>query len=136
MVTQFKSLYGNSMKLYRHCCRRLSAFANAPSQAHLQAFLFAFGATLLVVGLSHSADAQGLTTTYNDVRISNSVNAILEYIEGTFGALIMVAAGIGAIVSAAFGQYRAALSLLAVAVGAFILRSILATFFNDSTIQA
>ena len=48
----------------------------------------------------------------------------------------MVAAGIGAILSSAFGQYKAALSLLVVAVGAFILRSIIGTFFNDNNVQA
>jgi hypothetical protein len=46
----------------------------------------------------------------------------------------MVSAGIGAIMSSAFGQYRAALSLLVVALGAFILRSVLSTFFNDTRI--
>ena len=50
--------------------------------------------------------------------------------------MVMVAAGIGAILSSAFGQYRAALGLLVVAVGAFILRSLLGTFFNDINIQA
>jgi hypothetical protein len=37
--------------------------------------------------------------------------------------------------SAAFGQYKAALSLMIVAVGAFILRSFMSTFFNDLNIQ-
>lgn len=59
------------------------------------------------------------------------INAIFTYLEGSFGALVMVCAGIGAIVSSAFGQYRAALGLLVVAVGAFVLRSLVGTFFND-----
>ena len=46
----------------------------------------------------------------------------------------MVAAGLGTIISAAFGQYRAALALLVVAIGAFILRSLVTTFFNDRRI--
>ena len=93
------------------------------------------------------ADAQGfgggtlsgtgsLQTEYNDARLADAVNAILTYVEGTFGAMVMVAAGVGAILSSAFGQYRAALGLLVVAVGAFILRSLIGTFFNDTNIQA
>jgi hypothetical protein len=74
-------------------------------------------------------------TNYNDVKIANAVNAIMTYLEGSFGALIMAASGIGAIMSAAFGQYKAALSLMVVAVGSFILRSLIGTFFNDSMIQ-
>jgi len=72
---------------------------------------------------------------YNDAKVANAVNAIMTYLEGSFGALIMAASGIGAIMSAAFGQYKAALSLMVVAVGAFILRSIMSTFFNDTNIQ-
>jgi hypothetical protein len=106
-----------------------------PSKSQGQVMLFLLGIGLLTVGMTQGADAQ-LTTTYNDDRVANSVNAILVYIEGSFGALVMVAAGIGAILSSAFGQYRAALGLLVVAVGAFILRSVLATFFNDTRLQA
>jgi hypothetical protein len=59
----------------------------------------------------------------------------MTYLEGSFGALILAASGIGAIMSAAFGQYKAAFSLMAVAVGSFILRSLISTFFNDISIQ-
>ncbi len=122
--------------LYTKIGQYVSAALTSPSKSQGQAFLFLFGIGLLALGMSEAATAQGLSTTYNDVRISESVNAILVYIEGSFGALVMVAAGIGAILSSAFGQYRAALGLLVVAVGAFILRSVLATFFNDVSIRA
>jgi predicted dinucleotide-utilizing enzyme len=59
----------------------------------------------------------------------------MAYLEGSFGALVMAAAGIGAILSASFGQFKAALSLMVVAVGAFILRSLISTFFNDVGIR-
>jgi len=104
----------------------------------MQVVLFVLGTVLLVTGLitGVSADGDGLEVTYNDIRLSQAVNAILSYLEGTFGALVMVAAGLGAILSAAFGQYRAALGCLIIAVGSFILRSVLSTFFNDQNIQA
>lgn len=119
-------------------CQKAGAMFNAPTKAQVQFMLFGFGVVLLTIGLAGGAFAQGgakHTIHYNDERLSQSINAILTYIEGTFGAMVMVAAGIGAILSSAFGQYRAALGLLVVAVGAFILRSLVGTFFNDANIQ-
>lgn len=119
-----------------HVSRRISAAMIAPSRAASSMMLFGTGVVLLTVGMSELAlSAPPHKTDYNDIRLSDSLNAILVYIEGTFGAMVMVSAGIGAILSSAFGQYRAALGLLVVAVGAFILRSLVGTFFNDKTIQ-
>ena len=42
----------------------------------------------------------------------------------------MVVAGLGAIVAAAMGAYRAAVGMLVVAVGAFILRALVSLFFG------
>ena len=96
-------------------------------------YCFAFGCTLLLFALPEASEAltQRYNIQFNDKRIDLVINAIFTYLEGSFGALIMVSAGIGAIVSSAFGQYRAALGLLVVAVGAFVLRSLVGTFFND-----
>lgn len=130
--------------MYLRFGQKLGASLHAPSSTQAQLVLFAAGLGLLTFGLSKGVEAQlggyggpGAVhqIDYNDVRLSQSLNAILTYIEGTFGAMVMVAAGIGAILSSAFGQYRAALGLLVVAVGAFILRSLVGTFFNDVNIQ-
>ena len=125
--------------------QKVGAAFHAPSQGHIQFMLFALGVTLLSVGMTAGIEAQPLgaanaggrihSIEYNDIRLGQSINAILTYIEGTFGAMVMVAAGLGAILSSAFGQYRAALGLLVVAVGAFILRSLVGTFFNDDNVQ-
>jgi hypothetical protein len=100
--------------------------------------LFTAGIAFLAVAWADSnhAAAWNGQTRFNNVRINNAVNAVLAYLEGSFGALVMAAAGIGAIVSSSFGQYKAALSLMVVAVGAFILRSIMDTFFNTEGIAA
>ncbi len=129
---------------YTSTCRSLGASLTSPSNTQIQCFLVLFGVSLLTLGSIDLALAQsgggglrgsdGGLITFNDTRVTNSVNAILTYIEGSFGALIMIAAGLGAIISSAFGQYRAALGLLVVAVGAFILRSLVSTFFNDANI--
>jgi hypothetical protein len=79
-------------------------------------------------GLGDGAPGRGVQG--GDGRIFEVTARIFELIEGNLGALIMVTAGLAAIVSAALGAYRAAVGLLVVAVGAFILRSLVDIFFN------
>jgi hypothetical protein len=67
---------------------------------------------------------------YTGALESEATGNMLRFIEGAFGALIMVCAGLGAIVAAAFGGYKVAISLLFVAVGAFILRALVSLFFG------
>lgn len=135
----FKNISTKIKNTHLSLCQRLGAMTVCPSEKQGRAVLFVAGLAVLALGLSHEVVAQtgggAMGTKYNDVRIANAVNAIMTYLEGTFGALIMAAAGIGAIMSAAFGQYKAALSLMVVAVGAFILRSLMSTFFNDDGIM-
>jgi hypothetical protein len=131
MITKIKNAYVD-------LAQKISAAAIAPTEKQARVALFVAGVAILGLGLTHEATAQfstGAVINYNDDRINNAVNAIMTYLEGSFGALIMAASGIGAIMSAAFGQYKAALSLMVVAVGAFILRSLISTFFNDVGIQ-
>jgi hypothetical protein len=127
--------------LYKKTGQVVGGFISAPSRSQIQFVMFTAGVALLTCGLlngAHAIDGGGpdMTTEYNDERIANSVTTILRYLEGSFGALVMVVSGIGAILSAAFGQYKAALGCLVVAVGAFILRSFMSTFFNTQTIEA
>jgi hypothetical protein len=127
---------------YVTAAQRLSAAMVAPSEKHARTALFVAGVAILGAGLSQDLYAQaggfggggGLATTgqVNSQRIQIAVNAIMQYLEGSFGALIMAASGVGAIMAAAFGQYKAALSLMVVAVGSFILRNLINTFFNDT----
>ncbi len=126
----------NVRERYLEICQKIGAFKISPSRMQGQLALFAFGVVILSAGLMMDVHAQGLEgTNFNDDRIANSVDTLLTYLEGSFGALVMVVAGIGAILSSAFGQYRAALGCLVVAVGAFILRSFLSTFFNTESID-
>lgn len=132
----FTRIARNVQSAYRTTGQKVGASVASPCRQQLQVAMFVAGVSLLALGLSGGDQAaQDGLITYNDDRITQSVNAILTYLEGTFGALVMVAAGLGAILSSAFGQYRAALGCLVVAIGSFILRSILSTFFNDSGIQ-
>ncbi|MFN8392807.1 MAG: hypothetical protein U0136_21115 [Bdellovibrionota bacterium] len=63
-------------------------------------------------------------------KIDCSVDGLFKLIEGSFGAMLTVTAGLGAIISAAMGAYRAAVSMLVVAVGSFILRALVSLFFG------
>ena len=134
-MKSFSKLYASARKQAVALAHKVAVAKIAPTEKQAQLGLFTLGITILALGLTCGADAQAGFTHYNDMRVANAVNAILTYLEGSFGALVMAAAGIGAILSAAFGQYRAALSLMVVAVGAFILRSLMSTFFNDLGIQ-
>ena len=67
---------------------------------------------------------------FDDLQIRIAVGNLLALIEGAFGALIAVVAGIIAIIAAIMGAYRAALGFIVVAVGAFVLRSLVSLFFG------
>jgi hypothetical protein len=115
----------------------LGGLLTCPSQRQIQVGLLLLGVGLLSFGLAESASAAySAQARFNDDRIAEAADVIQTYLRGSFGALVMVCCGVAAILSAAFGQYRAALGLLVVAVGAFILRSLVATWFNDSSLQS
>ena len=130
-------MFNKVKKLYIRSGQYVGAVLAAPSKMQGLAMSFIAGLGILLIGSQDMSLAQ-LTDRYdieyNDERVDNVINAIFTYLEGSVGALIMVAAGISAIVASAFGQYKAALGLLAVAVGAFLLRSLVGTFFNDQGI--
>ena len=115
--------------------QKLATACVAPNSLHIQCLLFTTGIILLVGSLSLESLAYTPQANYNDARIAEATDVIMRYINGAFGSLVMAVAGIAAIMSSAFGQYRAALGLLAVAVGSFILRSLIGTFFNDDSLQ-
>jgi hypothetical protein len=102
------------------------------SNSVIRSLFITVGFTMVYFGslnYAHAAFGNGHIIV-DDSRLIEVLRAILAYLEGSFGALIMVGAGVFAILSAAFGQYRAALGLLIVAIGSFTLRSFISTFFN------
>lgn len=67
---------------------------------------------------------------FEDIYIRIAAGNLLAFIEGAFGALVMVVAGLIALISAITGNYKAALAFVVVAIGAFILRSVVSLFFG------
>jgi hypothetical protein len=130
---EMKNRSNTLSKLYRNACTRL--FLLAENNASMLMMLIGIG--LLSGGLVDLSAAQcagplgscseaGLV----DDLIRSAVGNLFRLIEGAFGALIMVVSGIGAIVAASMGAYRAAVGMLVVAIGAFILRSLVSLFFG------
>jgi hypothetical protein len=66
-----------------------------------------------------------------DLLVEDSACVILGLASGRFAALVMCVAGLIAIVSAAVGAYKIALSTIVVAVGSFILEPVVEMFFGN-----
>lgn len=101
------------------------------------AALLLLGIAILDHGHIQSVWAQGGGPTgshtnaqFEPILIEHGVGNLFMLIEGAFGALVMVVSGIGAIIAASMGAYRAAVGMLVVAVGSFILRSLVSLFFG------
>lgn len=85
---------------------------------------------------------QGITRTerapdqfYSESRIASTVNAMLTYIEGSFGALVMVSFMLAALMASFARRFKMAGGFVTIALCAFTLRSFTATFFNDQNIS-
>ena len=128
-----KATYKKLADRYQRVCVKVGVFI----EQHVTLCLGILGVALLGGGLTELALAQGggpagswSQAQFDDTLIKNSVGNLFKLIEGAFGALVMVVSGLGAIVAAAMGAYRAAVGMLVVAVGAFILRSLVSLFFG------
>lgn len=137
-----KNLFSTGKGNFVTLCRKTHAFLVSSAIKHAYVLMFGLGTLLLASGLAGLSNAQivgdptGVTGDltspgFNAAEIRGSVELLFQLIEGAFGALIMVLAGLGAIIAAAFGAYRAAVGMLVVAVGAFILRALVSLFFGD-----
>ena len=124
MKTVNKHISNLSIRFY-------SRIASAPKRL-CSVSLVVLGVLLLTFGIAGLSLAQESfhQPDFNDQFIREAVGLIFRLVEGAFGALIMTVAGIAALISAAMGAYRLALGMVVVAVGAFILRSLVSLFFG------
>lgn len=112
---------------YNAVCRKVYVLSKTASAKHMVSLMVLAGFVVIAAGLPSVSLAQSDTS-----KIDEASDIILtDLIEGSFGALIMIVAGLVAIVAAAMGAYRAAMAALVVAVGAFILRAFVSIFFPD-----
>jgi hypothetical protein len=108
--------------------RKVEVLSKSFIHHHSQLLLFAIGTGLLVVGLNEASMASN--STFDPTEIKNAVCKLFQLQQGAFGALVMTVAGIGAIVSSSMGAYRAAVSLIVVSCGSFILQALVSLFFG------
>lgn len=117
---------------YMNLCLRSYAFSKSNSNV----MLFLFGTLLLGVGIGDLSIAEAKTfkisSKYDDAGFRVGTGNLFALVEGSFGALVLVVTGIGAIVASSMGQYKAAVSLIVVAVGAFCLRAFISLFFGTN----
>ena len=95
--------------------------------ANLNLIAIMGGILLLNAGLAEYSMAQA---DPNQQIIFGMCN-VFALTEGAFGALVMTVSGLIAVVSAAMGAYRAAMSLIIVALGTYLVRPVVILFFGD-----
>jgi len=108
---------------------QFSTFLYTWAQSRSNQIVAFSGLILVLSGLTETVQAQA-ELDWDQERIATAADFLLQMIEGAFGALIMVVAGIAAIVAATMGAYRASIAMLVVAIGSFILRSLVELFFG------
>ena len=108
-------------------CSRVYVCVSSALHNRGDAVLGLVGVCVLVSGLSAFSHAQ---TQFDDNQIQCALVQLYTLMNGAFGALIMVVAGIGAIIASAFGAYKSGMSMLVVALGSFILQSLVSLFFG------
>lgn len=97
--------------------------------------LFFFGISLLLVGTSEIASAQGgagIGAGYNGDRFGDVCKHFLDSHRTGFGSLLTAISGLGAIVASAMGGFKAAWGLLVVSIGSFILNTYKDLWFNGT----
>lgn len=107
-------------------------------ETHLALALTVTGIAVVASGILDDATAQVRSDAliyYPDERVVSSTEVILSYLEGSFGAFIMAAAGIAAILCAVFRKWKASGVLLFISVATFIGRSLMETLYNYVVIK-
>lgn len=94
---------------------------------------FILGISLLMYGLTHLsfADTPADGSEAAEI-IKKQMCKIMVLLEGPFGALICVVAGLAACVTAAMGAYKMAMACVVIACGVFVTESFTRLFFGDS----
>jgi len=97
--------------------------------------LFFFGISLLLLGTSDIASAQGaggIGSGYDGDRFGDVCKHFLESHRTGFGSLLTAISGLGAIIASAMGGFKAAWGLLVVSIGSFILNTYKNLWFDGT----
>jgi len=80
----------------------------------------------LVFGGAARAD----TATVDTSAIDEAICWLMYFQMGSYGALLLAVSGVGAVVGAAMGSYRAAMNCLVVGVGSWLIQPVADLMFN------
>ena len=80
--------------------------------------------------IAHSAGELAPAFAFDSAKYA--IKEICGHMQGNLGALLMSAAGVGAVISGAMGNFRASFTLIIVGVGAFTTDAIMSLFFPDA----
>jgi hypothetical protein len=126
MEQKFREATAKYFSILHSACERILQ----PSKT-AKLTVLALAVFLLTLGMMEvSSQALNESGSFDESRFQTLNETFFDLLEGSFGALLMIIAGFIAIVSMAFGFYRAALAALLVAIGAFILRPFVGMFFE------
>ena len=120
-IMKISSKVAKLQKKFQNFCIQ----ASVKSEKYTPAVVCLLVTGIVVLGMNDSASAQ----VAGDAKYRDACNRLLGLMEGSFGALVTVAAGVGAIIASAVGGFKMAWTLVVVAVGAFILRAYVTLFF-------
>ncbi len=87
-------------------------------------------AAVFALGLALYLGAPEHTYAFESAKFA--IKELCGHMMGNLGALLMTTAGVGAIVSAAFGNFKASYSLIITGIGAFSVSSMLSLYFPDA----
>ena len=129
-------------KLYYNVCLYLFGQYNrldiqVQTQRMGGACLFICGCVILTIGLNMAAmgqtgDAIGSGTGEAGDIIKKQLCKIMQLLQGPFGALVTVVAGLAAVVTAAMGGYKLAMSCVVIACGTYIIEAFTKLFFDGA----
>ena len=86
---------------------------------------------LIVSGLA-MITASALEAAWAFESAEFAIQELCGHMQGSLGALLMSAAGVGAVISGAFGNFRASFSFIVVGIGAFTTSTMMSLYFPDA----
>ncbi|MDR2337031.1 MAG: hypothetical protein LBE20_00055 [Deltaproteobacteria bacterium] len=125
------------MNKYSLYSTKIYCYLKSYQYKYANVILFCFGIVILTYAIANIAIAQPANNNQGTgaaagAIIKDQMCKILILLEGPFGALVMVVAGLAAVVTAAMGAYKMAMSCVVIACGSYIVGAFLVLFFPNA----
>ena len=100
------------------------------SLKHLPVALSIFSISILLLAGDVLAQTAATNEPVDTRAIDEAICWLMYFQNGSYGALLLAVSGIGAVVGAAMGSYRAAMNCLVVGVGSWLIQPVAELMFN------